>query len=211
MARNENPPFSRGETIYNGETIDTNDLMGADILGKEWVFEDIDPTDPSTRRTSRYVRCRLVRNVGAIALLPKRTVRFQLTAGDSYGAEVDGYTTTTGERGYPLDEYLPSEGLLVNDVGWIVVDGPAIVVTALANGQGNSIAVGDPIAALTAATSGATTAGRASMQFILGAATSGNTDYITQFDEFRNYFGRALSARTTNETDLDVLIEVGKW
>ncbi len=211
MARQENPPFSRGETIYNGATIDTADLMGADILGKEWVFEDIDPTDPTVRRTSRYVRCRLVRNVGAIALLPKRMVRFQATAGDSYGAEVDGYTTTTGERGYPLDEWLPSAGLLVNDVGWIVVEGPAVVVTALANGQGNSIAVGDPLMSLTAATSGATTAGRASMQFILGAATSGNTDYITQFNEFRNYVGRALSARTTNETDLDVLLEVGKW
>lgn len=211
MARQENPPFSRGETIYNGETINTGDLMGADLLGKEWVFEDIDPTDPTVRRTSRYVRCRLVRNVGAIALLPKRLVRFQQTAGDSYGAEVDGYTTTTGERGYPLDEWLPAAGLLVNDVGWIVVEGPAVVVTALANGEGNSIAVGDPIAALTAATSGATTAGRASMQFILGAATSGNTDYITQFNEFRNFVGRALSARTTNETDLDVLLETGKW
>lgn len=211
MARMENPPMARGVAAYEGDTIDTGDLRFADILGKEWVFEDIDPTNPTVRRTSRYVRCRLVRNTSAIALLPKRTVRFELTAGDAYGANVDGYTTTTGERGYPLDEYLPAAGLAVNDVGWIVVEGPAIVVTALANGEGNSIAVGDPIMALTAATSGATTAGRASMQFILGAATSGNTDYITQFNEFRNYFGRALSARTTNETDLDVLVEIGKF
>ena len=211
MARLENPPMARGQTAYDGDTIDTGDLRFADLLGKEWVFEDIDPSNPTQRRTSRYVRCRLVRNVGAIALLPKRLVRFQTTAGDSYGAEIDGYTTTTGERGYPLDEWLPAAGLAVNDVSWIVVEGPSIVITALANGEGNNIAVGDPIHALTAATSGATTAGRASMQFILGAATSGNTDYITQFNEFRNYVGRALSARTTNETDLDVLLEIGKW
>lgn len=209
MARDEAPPFARGETGYNGDTIDTNDLQGVNWLGKEWLFEDRH-ADTGVQRTNRYVRCRVVRNTGAIALLPKRLVKFSVTAGE-HGSEVDGYSTITGERGYPIDEYLPAAGVPVNDYFWIVVEGPAVVITALANGQGNSIAIGDPIAALSAATSGATTAGRAAMQFILGAATSGNTDYITQFNEFRNYVGRALSARTTNETDLDVLVEVGKW
>lgn len=209
MARDEAPPFGRGDTIYNGGTIDTNDLAGTNLIGKEWVFEDRDPTS-GVARTSRYVRCRAVRNTGALALLPKRMVRFELTAGDAYGSNVDGYTTTTGERGYALDEFIASTGLVVNDVGWVVVEGPAVVVTALANGEGNLIAVGDPIAALTAATSGATTAGRASMQFTM-AATSQAVEFITPFNEFRNYVGRALSARTTNETDLDVLVEVGKW
>lgn len=208
MSRNEAPPFERGTSGYNGDTINTGDLQGVDWLGKEWLFEDRNPTT-GIQRTNRYVRCRVIRNTGAITLLPKRLVKFSVTAGE-HGGEVDGYVTLTGERGYPLDEYLPAAGLLVNDYAWIVVDGPSVVVTALANGEGNRIAIGDPIAALSAATSGATTAGRAAMQFSF-SATSQAVEYITQFNQFRNYIGRALSARTTNETDLDVLVEVGKW
>ena len=54
MSRDENPPWSRGETFYNGETIDTNDLGGTNLEGKEWVFEDFNPTNDTTR-SNKYV------------------------------------------------------------------------------------------------------------------------------------------------------------
>ena len=56
-----------------------------------------------------------------------------------------------------VDEYLPIAGVAVNDVFWVVVSGPTEVVAAL---SGTAVAVGDRLAAITAATSGATTAGR---------------------------------------------------
>ena len=211
MARNESPPFERGMTLYNGDTIDAGDLQGVDWEGKEWLFEDRN-ANTGTDRTNRYVRCRVVRNSAAIALLPKRLVRFEADEAE-YGARVDGYTATTGERGYPLDEYLPAAGVPVNDCAWIVVDGPAVCITDIAAAESNLILSGNRITSLTAATSGATTAGRAQNEIdaTLAAATSGNTDFTAIFDQARNFVGRALSAKTTNSTDEDVLVEVGHW
>jgi hypothetical protein len=202
MARNENPPFNRGETFYNGETIDSSDLGGVHLEGKEWVFEDANPTT-GVARTANFVRCRVVRNTAAAALLPKRIVRFEAD-GAEYGCRVDGYATTTAAEGYPLDEYLPTAGLPVNDLGYIVVDGPAIVTTDIAASATNVVSVGGWVVALTAATSGATTAGRIGAQDLTGATA-------LLANQVQNRIGRALSAKTTNNTAADILVLVGKW
>lgn len=200
MARNENPPFDRGATY--GTTTLTD---GAQYEGHEWVFEDLDYSVQGAKpaRTNRYVRCRIVRNVAAAALLPGRLARFIKTAGN-YGAQVDGYTATTAERGYPIDEWLPAAGVAVNDLFWIVVDGPAAVKTDLAGGANNVINVGDVLVALTGATSGATTAGRVAPQDLTGATA-------LLANQQQNRIGYALTARTTGNTDASVLVEVGRW
>ncbi len=206
MARNENPPFDRGQTYYGGATIDSNDLGGLSLEGMEFEFEDLNYALPTAgggakpARTNRKVRVRVVRNVGAAALLPKRLVTFQLTAG-FYGCRVDGYATTTAQRAFPVDEYLPAAGVPVNDLFYIVVRGPATVLTSLA-ALGQSIAVGDRMAALTAASSGATSAGRVDG---LGGATSATA----LENEVLNSIGYALSAKTTTQTNADLLVEVG--
>src|SRR4051812_27789861 len=205
MARNENPPFDRGQTFYNGATIDTNDLGGLSLEGQEFEFEDINWSSSSSpgakpARTNRRVRVRVVRNVAAIALLPKRLVTFQLS-GVNYGARVDGYADVTSERSFPVDEYLPAAGVPVNDLFYIVVHGPALVLTPLA-ALANVIAVGDRVAALTAATSGATSAGRVTP--LAGAVTG--PDLVA---EVINTVGYALSAKTTANTNADLLVEVG--
>src|ERR1051326_7295354 len=166
MARTENPPFGRGETFFSIGAVSPNApdvTVGTQLEGKEWVFEDINPTVTGhTTRTNRYVRCRVVRNRAGISLLPKRLVQFtsgsatQAAAdGRNYGAQVDGYTATVNQRGYPVDEWLPSAGVPDKDLFWIVVDGPATVLTPLATASAD-FAVGDLVAALTAATSQAT-------------------------------------------------------
>lgn len=205
MARDESPPFVRGGTLYDGETIDSNDLLGAELLGYEWVFEDKSPTDPRTYRTGRPVRCRAVRNVAAAALLPKRVARFSTTAG-KYLSEVDGYATITAGHGKPIDEYLPTAGVPVNDVFWIVVDGPAVCLTGIAD-MAADIGVGDWVVALTAATSGATTSGRVHPQTLTGSSQA--TDYTFLALQIQNRIGRALTARTTTGTASDILIDVG--
>lgn len=204
MPRTENPPFARGETFYQGRTIDTNDLGGLQHEGKVWEFEDIDlsvgTVGAKPARTNRTVKCLCVRNVSGIALLPKRLVVFQTAGTDGrYAAgRVAGYTSVTNQRGYPVDEWLPAAGVPNNDLFWIVIEGPSLCITDLAPGAGNLISVGSFVDALTAATSGATTAGR--VEIIAN---------LTSSAAFR--VGMALSATTTGNTNADILVDVGKW
>ena len=204
MSRDENPPFSRGETFYNGGTIDTADLGGVNLEGKEWVFEDYNPATDTTR-SDKYVRCRVVRNTSGINLLPKRLAAFEVDATnpDEWGRRVAGYTTVTNAEGFPIDEYLPAAGVVTNDLFYIVVEGPAVVLTSLSDLTA-VVGGGDWLNAITAATSQATTAGRLTNQVITGA-----TSILAE--AVMNRVGRALSAATTANTNADVLIEVGKW
>ena len=204
MSRDENPPFGRGETFYNGDTIDANDLGGLHLEGKEWVFNDEDPTTDTTR-SNKYVTCRVVRNTSGIALLPKRIAAFEVDATnpDEWGRRVAGYTTVTDEEGYPIDEYLPAAGVPDNDLFYVVVRGPAVVLTALTDFN-PAIGGGDWLAAITAATSQATTAGRVTNHDISGATS-------VLANAIMNRIGRALSAATTANTNTDLLIEVGHW
>lgn len=200
-----NPPFARGSTYYNGTTIDTANLGGVNHEGKVWEFEDVDYSTASTGirqiRSNRRIKCMCVRNVSGIALLPKRLANLQITGTDGKYAlgRADGYTTLTGQRGYPIDEYLPAAGVPANDLFWVVVEGPALIKTDLAAGANNVFTVGLYVAALTAVTSQATTAGRiAPIDF--SALTSAALRV-----------GMALSAATTANSNGDLLVEVGKW
>lgn len=214
MARDETPTFDRGKTYFDGRTITAADVAATKHLeGQEKVFEDIDySAGPFTRtlRSGRKVRCRCVRNNSGIALLPKRLVTMEATAGD-WGKRVDGYADVNAERAYPVDEFLVSTGVPVDDLFWIVVEGPAMCSTALEANGDNVIAVGDRLTSQTAATSGATTAGRVKKQAALSAATSGVVDFTTIFAEGTQYVGSALSAKTTANTAADILVDIGRF
>src|SRR5271154_5110368 len=156
-ARDENPPFGRGETFYGIQpavAIDPLNLGGQQMEGKIWEFEDLNfATTPGskTNRSNRPVKCMIVRNAAAIPLLPMRLCSLQKagTDGRYFLGRIDGYTTTQGQEGYPLDEWLPAAGLQPNDLGWLVVDGPAMCLYDLAGTT--AINVGDIVMALTAA------------------------------------------------------------
>lgn len=208
MARDDAPPFGRGEYSTQAGAFDH-------LIGKEWVFEDIDYSVSATNvgaktfRTGFQVTCRLVRNDSLAALLPKRVASFSQTAGE-YAAVVDGYVTTTAQRGFPVDEFLPAAGAPSLSYFYIVVKGPAMVLTPLAGTEFNGDAgIGAVMVALTAATSGATTSGRLAVQNITGSSQA--TDYSFLVNQVENYVGRALSARTTGNTNADLLIDVGHW
>jgi hypothetical protein len=205
MARDENPPFDRGHTYYDGETIDTNDLGGVNLEGKEWVFEDVHPTT-GVARTGRSVRCRIVRNTSGANMLPKLLARFE-TDGTEYGSRVDGYTATLAQEGYPIDEYLPAAGVPTNDLFWIVIEGPATCITTqLPAADSTVFSVGDWVVAETAVTSQQVTlAGHIEAQI----TTGGHTDLLR--NQIMNRVGRALSAATTADTGTDILVDVGHW
>lgn len=169
------------------------------------MFEDLDysVTGPKPARTNRFVRCLVVRNVSGIALLPKRLVTFQQTAGFSTG-RVDGYATATAVNAFPVDEFLPTAGVPNGDLFYIVTEGPASCITDLAGGANNLLPLGTLVVALTAVTSQATTAGRIAPQDLTGAtALLGN--------QIQNRLGYALTAKTTTNTNAGILIDIRKW
>lgn len=127
MARDEAPPFARGETWYNGGPIDTSNLGGINLEGKEYVFEVNAPDDPTGADTSgRLIRVRVVRNVSGQALKGGRLAVFK--AGDPYETQVDGYAYAVSDRPAGIvDEFLPAAGVPNNDLFYIVVDGPTLV------------------------------------------------------------------------------------
>lgn len=200
MARNENPPFPRGSTFYNGNTIDTNNLGGVNLEGMIWVFEDLELGTPQKgTRTGKPVTCMCVRNVGASAILPGQLVTMQVS-GLNATARVDGKARTTAVNCVPVDEWLPAAGCPVNDLCWVVIEGPCMMLTDLAAGANNLIPEGTVLVALTAATSGATTAGRVAPQDLTGATAALGL-------QVQNRLGYALSARTTAQTNTTILVD----
>ncbi len=138
MARDENPPFPRGQvgTYYSDPaTIDTTG--GAQLEGTEWWFEDLDLSlsagvGTAPTRSGRKVKCRVVRNTSSAAMLPKRVVTHKTTNKTTFAGQVGGYAATVGTDPVAgvVDEFLPAAGAAVNDLFYIVVQGPSKVTTA---------------------------------------------------------------------------------
>lgn len=170
----------------------------ANQIGREKCFEDLDwSLKTPTHRTQHDVRCRLVKNSAGIALEPGRLVTFK--AGTNR-TEVDGYATTTAADGKAVvvvDEFLPASGVPANGYFWVVTHGPAECLMPLS--QVADISEDSILVALTAATSGSTTAGRVGVQSLAGAtAPLGN--------QINGAFGRALSAKSSSATNERILV-----
>lgn len=194
------PQFGLGKTFYDGGTIDTNNLGGVDWEGFEREFDDTNYTTPAQGPRTPFKKvCRLMRNASGVTLLAKRCLR--TAAGANWGKRLAGYTTTANEENFVgvLDEYLPSAGLVNNDLGWVTVYGPTLVLTDLAAGANNNISVGNWIGVIAGSTTGATTSGRAGLLNNTGGATT------PLFEAAANRIGKALSANTTDQTNTDVL------
>ena len=192
MSKDETPPWPMGSTYYNGGTIDSSNLGGTQFEGKEYRFEDV------WFATNQYITVRAVRNNGTFALLPSRLCQFDPAY---YGDRINGYATVSYGPGVLLDSQLPAAGLLPNDIGYVIMEGPTTYLTPLDGAADNVVLFLDPLAAITAATSGATTAGR-----LATANTSGST--TSQRDSLLNVVGRALSAATTANTNALKLVGV---
>jgi hypothetical protein len=162
------PPFALGQTLGVSSA-----TAGTGWVGSVKQFPDVNPTTGAIR-SNRIKTCVAVRNSSGAALLPKRVVRFvRGTAGTAVFSAVDGYTAVTNSEFVGVvDEHLPAAGVVSNDVFWVTVEGPTEVSVAL---SGSDVAVGDRLAAITAATSGATTAGRVTTSGV-GAATTAAGD-----------------------------------
>ena len=200
MSKFDDPPFPRGGTMGVTVTADQAHWEGREFWFENKDYSTTSPVDRAAGGAGTLVKVRIVRNSSGIALLPKRLARFKLA---NYGMQVDGYTTTTAEEGYPIDEFLPAAGVADKDLFYIVVEGPATCLTDLAASSANVFSAGSVLVALTAATSQCTTAGRVSINDLTGA-----TQLLAL--QVQNRVGAAMSAKTTANTNADALVHVKK-
>ena len=198
----------RGKTLLDWNSNRTlTATMATDREGSLLEFDDVDPTVTSgakTKRSNRRVTCMLVRNAAAAAILGKRVVKWK---SGQRGKQIDGYCASTNEACAGIsDEFLGSSGCPVNDLFWITVKGPTLILTPLEGDATNVVSVDDLLGALTAATSGATTSGRVRVNAL--TATSTATTDGSFGNVLMNSFGRAMSAKTTANTNADLLVDV---
>lgn len=191
MGRDEAPFLERGETWYNGRTIDANDLGGESILGREWDFENYDPATGVTRSGTR-VRVRACRNLSGGVLYGKQFVKF--AAGDPTGIVA---ATDATDQAFVLDEYLPEGGLADDDIGLVVIKGHSVVQSPHTAVATTVVALGDWV-------------------IPIAASRYGKADFnlatVPLADVVNNKAARALSAiaaSTSIDTDLPVM--VGGW
>lgn len=204
---------ARGQTAYNGRTIDTNDLIDVRQEGFVRVFPNITPPSSGaqvqTRRSGGVVRCRWMRNVSGATLLGRRLVNH---ANGYYNKRFDGYTRLTGELPAGVtDEFLSAAGVPTNDCCWVVQQGQTLVTSY--NGVGAvDMVYGAMCYAGTAATSGSTggltTGGKWVAHNLAGTFTSTQTTDGTMALVLANRFGRCASTAASASTATDILVDV---
>lgn len=212
MSRDNASFPARGETFYQGAAIDLNNLQGGQLEGQVKVFEDIQWDSAESAKPTRTgsapgrkVKCMLVRNLSGVTLYKKRIVSL-----NPLTKRAEGYTITTAQRGWPVDEFLPDTGVPNGDLFWVVVEGPAIVRTLMASQTAN-IAVGDLIVAATvnaASTAAGTTGTPGRPDTISITALTTAAQGLAVVNHARNAM-LAMSAATTGQTNTDLLVEVG--
>ncbi len=204
MSRSNASFPARGETYYNGATVDLNNLQGGQLEGQTKDFEDVDwgsSESAKPARTARKVRCMLVRNLSGITLYGKRLVSLNPQTN-----RVTGYTITQAQEGYATDEFLPATGVPNGDLFWIVVSGSAVIRT-LMTGQTADIAVGDLLVAANAASTAAGTTGTPGRPDTISVvALTTAAQGLAVIRHARHAF-TALSAATTGQTNTDLLVD----
>ena len=205
------PPMQLGETLRGTDPANTSTLINGHWLGQEFIF----PASASVsgqlrgqkaRKTGRTIRARLVRNVAGVAVLGKRVVKFAEAAGYSDFETIDGYCAVKADAHLAFsDPNLPSAGCADDDIMWVIIEGPTTVLSPFeAGGFDKAIAVGDPLVGATGSTTGTSGVGRVSVGGVLAGGSLAATE---AFNHSRNSLGRALSARTTGETNADILVD----
>ncbi len=209
MSRDNDQLFPRGMTWYNGGNIDANNLQGANLLGQEKAFEDVDYSQYGVKpvRTNQLVYCRAVRNTSGTTLYAKELVQLNTT-----GDQIIGRAVNDSQHAYPIDEYIGPNGVPHNDICYVVVEGPAMMLTAFTGAEMNGdIVAGNRLHSVTTTAAstqaGTTSEGGRVANFNTVAATT-----VAQFDSLiafmANWVGVAMSSKTTGNTNANILVDV---
>jgi hypothetical protein len=203
--RYTDPPFELGETLTG--TDDNSNLINDSWLGQVFFIPaqrlSGGPTASKSRHTGKGITAVILRNTSGGTLAPKRIARMDFaTAGEAGFETADQYCNVDAQkRPVIVDPFLPAGTTVADDdLFWGVLRGRCLVTTSVVADARNSIAVGDELVGLTSGATTDTTAGRA------GGVTAGGGD-TEALNMARNVIGYALSARTTNNTATDILID----
>jgi hypothetical protein len=131
-ALDSDPWFPRGTTLGVTSTSD-----GTHIVGTQRWFTDTRPD--GTVNSNVQLKCIAVRNTSAGALTPGQVVKGKTTA---LLSEVDGNGDVDSPIIGVVDEYLPAAGVAVNDIFWLVVNGPTTADSSGTVNQGAFVSVG---------------------------------------------------------------------
>ncbi len=172
------PGFPRGSVLgVTQKMYDAEPSDGATIVGVVKTFRDENPST-GVVLSNRTVDCIAVRNKSAGVLHAGTVVRFKHHAVLS---EVDATPVLTDLLVGVVDEYLPTGGVPIDEVFWLVVKGPADVRKATASVicGGKLVVCGDPGEssdyAGVAVESGATGAGTPELGVAISWSGSGTT------------------------------------
>lgn len=224
----QQPPFLPGQYMaatVSGATTEAQ-LIGQEWEGKEFWFLDYDWSSSNNvkpLRTNIAVKRRIVRNVSGVSLKGSRLVvlgpdgtansnattygasssytAIQPTSGKYLFTRIGGTCRLPTLNGFPLDEFLPSGGVPHGALCYIVVEGPAVVLT-----DGADINAGDFLGGVATITTAAATDNSG------GKLTTGisfaSTD-MAMYSGIYNVLGRAISTGVTT-ADAGVLVNVKK-
>lgn len=204
----ESPPFSLGETLKGTQTLDgTTTTINEKVLGTRCAFEDVNWSSATDRpRLSNAKICAIaLRNTSGLTLLPKRFVLVDKTAGRGMLKNADGYAHDINLGPAVLvDPFLPSAGVADDDIFWGLYAGPATCLTPTVAADFNlAIVAGVELVCATGSTSGNSTGGRVS-----NVTFPGQTGDTAAFSAAARMIGWALSSRTTDITNSDILVNL---
>lgn len=198
-------PFELGET-YKGTDNDGN-IVTPDWAGQVFLIGSNNygaGARTAPRRSGRQLLGVPLLNNSGVTLYGKRLGRLKRGGGVDDLSRVDGYSAAYLEKGIVIiDEFLATNGVADKYYFWGIFQGPVTVLTPFtgAGFGGADIAVGDLLAAATGATTQDTAAGK-----VVKVEQAILANSLDDFDASVNLVGRALSARTTGETNSDLLI-----
>jgi hypothetical protein len=198
-----------GQTLKGTSPNDSSVLINGDKLGMTYVFPASRLTSQirgnKTRLTGMFITARLVRNVAGFAILGKRVVKLKEAGYNGFEA-VDGYCAVKADDHCVFsDPNLPSAGCADDDIMWVILEGPTTVLSPFeAGGFDKAIAAGDPLVGATGSTTGTSGVGRVSVGGVLAGGSLAATD---AYQQAKNNLGRAMSARTTGETNAEILVD----
>lgn len=193
-------PWTRGVTAQQGlSTIDVDSFKH--LEGMEFIVRDSGPNEfISTPPTLRCCKIRLVRNLSAINLLPRRVVALDPT--NNYRSTLGYAQAASGEIAFPVDQFLPATGVAPNDLFYVVTGGPAEVM--LPHSAPDTILVGSLIEVLFATSGVTVTAGRVHLT-VFPSSYASAADGLAIANKNRSSF-QSLTASSTIDAVLKVQV-----
>ena len=134
MSRYNKLPFERGRSAFQNQATSDWDITSlAHLEGQKVYLPNIDPTNPEVRRNGTDVVAVVVRNDSGGLLVPGTALWWKT---GYHGTRVTASAATTNAPvcGF-VDDHAPTAGIQDDDLFYMIVEGPATLVSDKDSGQ----------------------------------------------------------------------------